>query len=109
MTRRKYPVHRVLAEHGVAPTYSSTEVAKMLGITKQSLNRMVRDGRIVDKNGDSFTPAFDGFQYVWESEDAECAAVSLYKSKRIDMATLKAVVRQLLKDRGEVDDRYAKA
>jgi len=109
MTRRKYPVHKVLAEHGVAPTYSTSEIAAMLGITKQSLNRMVREQRVLDKNGDAFTPAFDGFQYVWESEDAECAAVSLYRSKRIDLDTLKAVVRRLLKDRGEIDDRYAQA
>lgn len=107
MTARKYPVGRVLQDHGIAPTYSSAQTAKMLGVTKQGLNKMVRDGRIFDKEGEAFVPAFDGFQYVWESEDVECAAISLYRSKRIDMAKLKYVVRQLLKDRGEVDDRYA--
>lgn len=106
MTARKYPVDEVMRESGVRPVYTSSDVAKMLGITKTGLAKMVREGRCLDENGDPFVPAFDGYKYVWEFEDVKCAAVSAYNARSIDMDRLKRILRKLLKDRGEISGKY---
>lgn len=106
MTARKYPVDKVLKESGVHPVYTSADVAKLLGYSKTGLNKMIREGRCLDGDGNPFVPAFDGYKYVWEYEDVKCAAVSAYNARSINMTRLKSILRKLLKDRGEIDGKY---
>jgi hypothetical protein len=91
---------------GVEITYTTPEVAKILGRTRQGVFQDFSQGRYFGKGGEPLELWFDGKKYIWTPDDVKYAAVSLYQAKKITFARLREIIRRILIDQGRLDGNY---
>lgn len=91
---------------GVELTYTTSEVAEILGRTRQSVFIEFQEGRYLGKDDQPLELWYDGRRYLWTPDDVKYAAVSMYRRKRITFAELRRIVRRILIDQGRLDGNY---
>lgn len=91
---------------GVEITYTTPEVAKILGRTRQGVFSDFQNGRYLGKDKQPLALWFDGKKYLWTPDDVKYAAVSLYQEKCISFDRLRQIIRRVLIDQGRLDGNY---
>lgn len=79
----------------------------MFGKTRQWVQWMLAEGRILDREGNPVVVARTPRGHrTWTAEDVKSLAVACYNQKMINMDELKSVIRKLLKDSSAVSRKF---
>ena len=100
------PENKILIKEGVEITYTTGEVAAIFKKTRQWVLWSLKEGRFLDKNGDVLQPEMAFDKYVWTAADIKDAAISCYNRRTMDITELKRIIRKVIKDTGEINERY---
>lgn len=100
------PENKVLLEAGVEITYTTGQVAKIFRKTRQWVLWSLHNDRFLDEKDEPFRPEMIAGQYSWTATNIKDAAVSCYNRKKIDLDELKRVIRKVIKDTGEINERF---
>lgn len=100
------PENKVLLSAGVEITYTTGEVAKIFRKTRQWVLWSLKEGRFVDKDDEPIQVDMVAQQYLWTADNIRDAAISCYNRRRMNLDELKRVIRKVIKDTGEINERY---
>ncbi|AVO25003.1 DNA binding protein [Rhodococcus phage Finch] len=102
-----YNVEAVLRAAGVEVYYSTSDVAKMFGKTRQWVQWQISEGRVLGKDGEpvDFKLSPRG-RRMWTADNVKDLAILCYNQRLIDMDGLKKIIRKLLKDSSAVNRKF---
>ena len=93
---------------GETARYSTSEVAKIFGKTRQWVFYSLEHERFVDPKGKPIVIERPGAQqrYSWTSENIKHAAISCYKRRTLSREDLQDIIRDLVTEAGRLNGQY---
>lgn len=100
------PENKVLQEAGVEITYTTGQAASVFRKTRQWMLWSLSTGRFLGEDNEPIDVGMLAGQYMWTGDNLKWAAISCYKRRTIDMNELKRIIRRVIRDTGEINERY---